>query len=204
MDSSLSLPLKFKTPDIWASQVLADPLALLSDHLYLEKKAASNALQLLNRWPDSDQQPLEWAMMLSTVAKDETQHLHMVARLLKKRGGKLQRFHRNPYTAGLHQFIRKGLWTKEVVDQLLITAIIEARSCERFEVLGRNCKDEELAKFYTGLCSSEMGHYTLFYQLAEKIMPKPDVQARWEILLQNEAELMQVQPVGPRIHSGHQ
>lgn len=132
----LELPLKYCTPDAWAGQALRDPRALLSDHAYLEKKAASNALELLNRWPEP-LCPNDWVPTLAAIARDETAHLHSVVRLLSQRGGKLERLHKNPYASDLRQLVRKGAGTGKLVDRLLISALIEARSCERFQVLSQ-------------------------------------------------------------------
>ena len=124
--SSLELPLLCRTPDSWAEVVLEQPLALLSDHAYLEKKAASNALELLNRWPEPNG-PKNWVVTLSAVARDEASHLHAVTRLLDQRGGKLERLHRNLYANELRRLVRKGTGSREILDRLLVAALIEAR-----------------------------------------------------------------------------
>jgi tRNA 2-(methylsulfanyl)-N6-isopentenyladenosine37 hydroxylase len=198
---SLELPLLCRTPDSWAEAVLEQPLALLSDHAYLEKKAASNALELLNRWPEPTC-PENWVVTLSAVARDEASHLHAVARLLDQRGGRLERLHRNLYANDLRKLVRKGSGSREVLDRLLVAALIEARSCERFKVLARCCPDSELAQFYRSLWSSEFGHYAVFLRLAEDIVPGREVQTRWEQMVEAEAPIMTMQPSGPRIHSG--
>ena len=198
---SPELPLQYRTPDFWAEQVLQEMLALLSDHAYLERKAASNALELLNRWPEPSA-PDHWVETLAAVARDETAHLLSVSRLLEQRGGKLERLHRNPYAHDLRKLVRKGSGTEELVDRLLVAALIEARSCERFEVLSRCCSDVELAQFYRSLWSSEFGHYVVFLRLAESIMPVTVVAARWTEMVAAETAIIQAQPPGPRIHSG--
>jgi tRNA 2-(methylsulfanyl)-N6-isopentenyladenosine37 hydroxylase len=199
--SSLELPLLHRTPDSWAEAVLEQPLALLSDHAYLEKKAASNALELLNRWPEPSC-PKNWVVTLSAVARDEASHLQAVIRLLDQRGGKLERLHRNPYANDLRRLVRKGTGSHEILDRLLVAALIEARSCERFEVLARCCPDLELAQFYRSLWSSEFGHYTVFLRLAEEVIPAREVQRRWEQMVEAEARIITTQSPGPRIHSG--
>src|SRR5581483_4790040 len=168
MNATVDLPLHVQTPDRWAAQVLAHPLALLNDHAYLEKKAASNALELLNRWPEP-KAPRGWATTLAGIARDEASHLAAVCRLLHQRGGKLERVHKNPYANALRSLVRKGQGRKEIVDRLLISALIEARSCERFEVLARALTDEGLAALYLGLFTSEMKHYRVFVRLAGDI-----------------------------------
>jgi len=195
------LPLLVRTPDSWGERALQEPLALLNDHAYLEKKAALNALELLNRWPEPDP-PEVWASTLAAVANDETAHLNSVIRILARRGGRLERTHRNPYASALRGLVRKGLGTEELVDRLLISALIEARSCERFLVLARVGEDRELTRFYTRLGASELGHYNVFLMLAERVLPAPRVQERWGELLEAESEILRAQSPGPRMHSG--
>ena len=194
------LPLKYETPAQWATAVLADPLALLNDHAHLEKKAASNALELLNRWPEP-RPPENWVAAMTAVARDEVEHLAVVCRLLARRGGKLTKQHSNPYAGDLHKLVRKGLGPTELVDRLLISSLIEARSCERFKLLADVCGDVELAKLYKGLWASEHGHYLSFLQLAEQLQPADAVAVRWSEMLDLEAAIIQSQPTGPRMHS---
>ena len=195
------LPLRYSTPPAWAEAVLAQPLPLLNDHAHLEKKAASNALELLNRWPEPNP-PENWVAAMTAVARDEVEHLAVVSRLLARRGGRLTRQHANPYAAELHKLVRRGTGPGELVDRLMISALIEARSCERFKLLAAACEDRELAKLYRGLWASEHGHYRTFIQLAEQIQPESVVAKRWDQMLNAEAKLIKAQPAGPRMHSG--
>jgi tRNA-(ms[2]io[6]A)-hydroxylase len=195
------LPLRYTTPPAWANAVLAQPLALLNDHAHLEKKAASNALELLNRWPEPNP-PENWVAAMTAVARDEVEHLAVVSRLLARRGGRLTRQHANPYASELHKLVRRGTGPGELVDRLMISALIEARSCERFQLLAEACEDRELAKLYKGLWASEHGHYRTFIQLAEQIQPEQVVAKRWDEMLDAEAKLIEGQPAGPRMHSG--
>lgn len=195
------LPLRYQTPSAWATQVLREPLELLNDHAHLEKKAASNALELLNRWPEP-RPPENWVTAMTAIARDEVDHLATVCRLLARRGGKLTKSHSNPYANALHGLVRKGLGTEELVDRLMISSLIEARSCERFFLLGQACEDVELKKLYQNLWASEHGHYLSFIQLAEQILPSDVVAKRWEQMLDSEAGIIQKQPVGPRMHGG--
>ncbi len=196
------LPLLFETPRDWARGVLSEKLALLNDHAHLEKKAAANALELLNRWPEP-RPPENWVAAMTAVARDEVDHLATVTRLLARRGGKLTKSHSNPYASALHQLVRKGLGTEELVDRLLISSLIEARSCERFRLLGESASDDaELAKLYRNLWASEHGHYLSFLQLAEGVMERSLVQKRWQEMLKAESEIIQRQAPGARMHSG--
>ena len=187
--TSDSLPLRSKTPLAWGQEVLKEPLKLLVDHAFLERKAAGNAMELLTRWP-GDWTP-GWVELMTGIARDEAAHLSQVTR-----------FHACPYAAALRALVRKGV-QGELVDRLLVSALIEARSCERFSVLADAASsDEELAKFYKALYSSEMGHYKVFLKLAVKVAGRRDALCRWEQLLHEEARIIGEQDPGPRIHSG--
>jgi tRNA-(ms[2]io[6]A)-hydroxylase len=193
-----SLPLLSQTPISWGHTVLAEPLALLIDHAFLERKAANNALELMTKWPGNHVSG--WVETMTSVARDEAAHLSQVTRLIARRGGTLDRVHKNPYANELRQLVRKGE-NGEVLDRLFVSALIEARSCERFGVLAE-VADEELAKFYKALYSSELGHYKVFLKLAAKIAGRKNADARWQEMLSAEAEILARQEPGPRIHSG--
>ena len=196
------LPLRYQTPDAWAHVALQDPLALLNDHAYLERKAAGNALELLNRWPEPNP-PEYWVEKMTAIARDEVEHLATVTRLLARRGGQLERHHRNPYANDLRRLVRSGTGPLELMDRLMVSALIEARSCERFEVLSRCSDDAELVRLYSELWASENGHYRIFIDLARKVIDDDAaVEARWNTILDAEAELIQNQPPGPRMHAG--
>jgi len=193
------LPLHSRTPVEWGRAVLAEPISLLIDHAFLEKKAATNAMELLTRWPDDWLEG--WVEAMTAVARDEAAHLAQVMRILLARGGRLDRFHKNPYANALRQLVRKGERT-ETLDRLLVAALIEIRSCERFSVLAVAAEDAELAAFYRVLFSSELGHYRVFLNLAAKFTRPKDLEARWQEMLAAEARILAEQEPGPRIHSG--
>jgi len=203
LDPIAALPLRSRTPVEWGRSVLADPIALLIDHAFLEKKAANNAMELMTHWP-GDWLP-GWVDAMTAVARDETAHLAHVIRLLSRKGGKLARTHKNPYANALRLLVRKGD-TNEIIDRLFVSALIELRSCERFAILARTAdgpaQDADLASFYGALCASEMGHYKMFLKLARKIAPRASVDARWHDMLESEARIIAEQSPGPRIHSG--
>jgi len=194
-----ALPLHSRTPVEWGRAALADLIPLLIDHAFLEKKAAVNAMELLTRWPNEWLDG--WVETMTGVARDEANHLAQVVRLLLARGGRLDRFHKNPYAKGLRLLVRKGM-PSELLDRLLVAALIEARSCERFAVLAAASDDEELAAFYRALYSSELGHYTVFLKLARKFTKDEAVETRWQEMLAAEARILAEQAPGPRIHSG--
>lgn len=194
------LPLHSRTPIEWGRAVLADPIPLLIDHAFLEKKAATNAMELLTRWPDDWLDG--WVETMTAVARDEANHLAQVVRLLLARGGRMDRYHKNPYAGALRQLVRKGEPT-ELLDRLLVAALIEVRSCERFAVLAEASEDAELAAFYRSLYASEFGHYTVFLKLARRFTKAAVVEARWQEMLAGEAAILAAQEPGPRIHSGY-
>lgn len=201
------LPLRYETPLEWADGALADPLALLNDHAHLEKKAAGNALDLLNQWPDPTP-PEYWVEKMTAIARDEVEHLAIVTRLLSRRGGRLSKHHRNAYANALREKVRVGQGPREVMDRLMISALIEARSCERFALLSQRCPDRELAKLYSGLWASEKGHYLAFIEVARQLptvgraVAAAAVEKRWGEWLEIEARVITAQPPGPRMHSG--
>lgn len=197
-----SLPLLSRTPIAWGRAMLADPIALLVDHAFLEKKAANNAMDLLTHWPN-DWLP-GWVETMTSVARDEAAHLAQVIRILVKRGGRLTRVHKNPYANGLRTMVRKGAGSDETIDRLFVSALIEARSCERFSVLAAAAAetDDELAGFYKALFSSELGHYRVFLKLAYKLAPRAQVDTRWRLMLEHESRVLAAQEPGFRIHSG--
>jgi tRNA-(ms[2]io[6]A)-hydroxylase len=195
------LPLRTRTPLAWAHSALADPIALLNDHAFLEMKAAQNAMDLMTRWPNTWLPG--WVEAMTSVARDEAAHLAQVTRVLIKRGGRLVRSHKAAYPRDLRARVRNG-GSDELLDRLCVSALIEARSCERFAVLAEAAaeKEPDLAKFYHALFASEMGHYKIFLKLANKIAPPDAVALRWSEWLDLEAEILAAQKPGSLIHSG--
>lgn len=196
----IDLPLTYQTPSMWAERVLERPLELLNDHAHLEKKAAANALELLLRWPQSHP-PETWVQSMTSIANDEVEHLQTVTGLLARRGGELTRNHNNAYASALRKEVRIGRGNEELVDRLLISALIEARSCERFYLLAGHAKDAELAKLYANLYASEAGHYRVFLSHAKTLKPALDVEMRWKELLETEAKCIEKQPFTYTMHS---
>jgi tRNA-(ms[2]io[6]A)-hydroxylase len=196
---AIELPLHSQTPIEWGLAVLADPIPLLIDHAFLEKKAATNALELLTRWPNDWLDG--WVEAMTGIARDELAHLAQVLRVLSSKGGRLDRFHKNHYANALRQLVRRGE-PVELLDRLLVAALIEVRSCERFSVLAAAASDPDLASFYSSLRASELGHYTVFLKLAQRFTRAKAVETRWQEMLAAEAVILAAQVPGPRIHSG--
>lgn len=193
------------TPVGWAETAAADPLSLLNDHAHLEKKAALNALALMHRGPTASSLQTGasgWVRLLAAIARDETEHLGRVLRLLEVRGGGMSPGHRNPYAAALHRHVRTGQGPAEVADLVLVSALIEARSCERFALLRAHVRDPELQALYAGLEASERGHHRVFLELAGLLLPPEVLGTEWARWCSREADAIQAQPPGPTMHSG--
>ena len=184
----------------WGPQALADPIALLIDHAFLEKKAALNAMDMLTRWPG--EWVSGWVESMTTVARDEAVHLRQATHILVKRGGRLGRNHMCAYAKGLRFLVRTG-GGHEIIDRLFVSALIECRSCERFAILAETALDKELAAFYRSLFTSELGHYSVFVNLARMIgRENPEaVESRWNEMLESEGRIIRSQLPGSRIHS---
>jgi tRNA-(ms[2]io[6]A)-hydroxylase len=139
---------------------------------------------------------------MTAVARDEVEHLATVVKIIARRGGKFSRMHRNPYASALRNTVRLGQGPDELADRLMVSALIEARSCERFYLLAEGVDDEQLRRLYRNLWASEAGHYRIFIDLALQLETSEPVQDRWHEMLDIEAELIATQPPGPRIHGG--
>ncbi len=134
------------------------------------------------------------------MARDEVGHLGAVVSRLADRGGALPRTFSNPYASDLRDLVRMGQGPDETVDLLLVSALIECRSCERFAHLAAT--DHDLAGFFGSLMASELGHHRLFNSLAASVVGRDAATVRWQELLAAEGDLAAAQPPGPRIHSG--
>lgn len=182
------LGLKLPSDPRWADIAEKNLNDILTDHAYCEQKAASNCISLIVQYPEKEKLVDE----LSPVVTEEWGHFRMVVNQLKKRGLKLGRQRTDEYVKKLHQEIRKGgNPDKLFMDRLLVNALIEARSCERFKLLHQQLEDENLQKFYYDLMVSEAGHYKLFIQLAKHYLNPEEVDNRWNDLLTQEAKIIQ-------------
>ena len=200
-----TVPLACPTRQTWVDAALADVNALLDDHAQCELKAASNALAMVGRHPDND----ELVRRMSSLAKEEMVHYRMVRQVLLDRGGAPTRPLANPYMKGIARDRLSG--DKALLDDLLVCAIIEARSCERFLALTRGLSADDrglpdasqLAHFYERLARSESGHAHLFVALAEASFDPTLVQSELHRRARIEADTIESLPVTPRMHGGH-
>ena len=181
------LGLKLPTDPRWVNIVESNIDEILTDHAWCEQKAATNALSLIINNPNYP----ELVSALLIIVKEEVAHFEMVHNLILARGKVLGIERRDSYVNELYKFMQKGGSRKSsLVDRLLFSAMIEARSCERFRVLSENIKDIELAKFYRELMISEAGHYTTFLGFARKYGDDIDVDKRWKDWLEYEASII--------------
>lgn len=181
------LGLKLPTDPRWVNIVETNISEILTDHAYCEQKACTNAINLIVHFPECSD--LVEAML--ALAKEELEHFQQVHQKIMERGFSLGRERRDEYVFELNSFIRKGFTRNFVlVDKLLFSALVEARSCERFKVLSENINDEELRKFYYELMISEATHYTTFLKFARQYAGDIDVEKRWQEFLEFEAEII--------------
>ena len=181
------LGLKLPTDPRWVNIVEKNIDDILTDHAFCEQKAASTAISLIVGFPEYT----ELVSEMTALVREEMGHFKMVHDLIIARGQTLGRDRKDSYVIALLSFFPKGgSRTTQLVHRLLIAALIEARSCERFRLLSENIKDKELAKFYRDLMASEANHYTLFLNFARTFGERKEVDKKWSDLLEYEADLM--------------
>lgn len=195
---SFKLGLKLPTDPRWVNIAEKNIEEILVDHAYCEQKAASSCISLIVQFPEKTKLVND----LTPVVAEEWNHFERVLGELKKRGYKLGRQRVDDYVKALNSIsIKGGSRDSQLLEKLLVNALIEARSCERFRLLWKNLKDKNLSKFYHELMISEAGHYKNFLSLAKHYIPEEKVKVRWNELLKQEAEIMQsMKPRSDRIH----
>ncbi|WP_425075708.1 tRNA-(ms[2]io[6]A)-hydroxylase [Psychroserpens sp. S379A] len=191
------LHLKLETDPRWATIAEENIEEILTDHAWCEQKAATNAITIITHNPQYE----DLVTDLLELAKEELEHFQMVHNIIKARGYKLGRERKDSYVNELYKFMNKGgSHLQSMVDRLLFSAMIEARSCERFKLLSQRIKDPELSKFYYDLMVSEAGHYTTFITFARKYGKDIDVDKRWAALVEFEGELIKSYGKSESIH----
>jgi tRNA-(ms[2]io[6]A)-hydroxylase len=191
------LGLQFETETSWAEIAKDNLQQILTDHAFLEQKAASNAVSIIINYSEET----ELVKEMSNIAIEEMQHFKMVHLLMVKRGMVLGREQKNDYAIRLQKFFNKTKNRKDaLIQRLLVAALIEARSCERFKVFSENMEDEELSKFYNNLMISEANHYTTFLKFAREYEDREIVDNKWNALVAFEAEMMKERGNLARIH----
>ncbi|WP_111630498.1 tRNA-(ms[2]io[6]A)-hydroxylase [Larkinella arboricola] len=165
---------------------------ILIDHAFCEQKAASSCISLIVQYPEHE----KLVEVLTPVVAEEWGHFQRVLKELRKRNIPLGKPRKDEYVNQLQGILRKpGDRNEQLMEKLLLNALIEARSAERFKLLSESLTDENLQKFYRELMISEAGHYRNFIDLAEEYVPKEKVRKRWKELLEAEAEIMKTMEV---------
>jgi tRNA-(ms[2]io[6]A)-hydroxylase len=191
------LGLKLATDNRWAILAETNIEELLTDHAWCEQKAATNAITIIATNPERT----ELVTDLLLLAQEELDHFRMVHDIIKERGFTLGKERKDSYVNQLFKArIKGGNRHQALIDRLLFSAMIEARSCERFKVLSENIKDKKLAKFYYDLMVSEAGHYTTFLGFARKYSEGIDVEKQWKELLVLEGEIIKNYGISESIH----
>lgn len=190
------LSLHAPTPDRWLEQVTPHIDLLLIDHAHCEKKAAGVAMNLLFSYVED----AELTCAMTEIVREELDHFHQVRALLDRRGIRFYKLSPSGYAARLHALASKQE-PGRAVDRLLIAALIEARSCERFGLLRDHLADRELADFYGSLFESEARHHSTYVRLAKNFRSEEQVKSRLAELAAAEAAIIAIGEDQPRMHS---
>ena len=192
------LGLELPTDPRWVGIAEMNIREILIDHAYCEQKAASSVISLIIQFHDRPQ----LVETLTPVVTEEWEHFQQVLRKLSERGWTLGKPRRDEYVERLTVIQKKGgSRDQHLVEKLLLNALIEARSCERFRLLWKEIADEDLRNFYHALMVSEAGHYKNFISLAKQFVEPNYVQKRWKEWLEAEAEIIKTLEVRPdRMH----
>ena len=188
--------LRARTPAGWTDAAVADLPTLLVDHANCEKKAASTALALIFAYPED--RPLNVA--LSRLAREELKHFEQVERLMKKLDVPHQRLKPGRYAAELRKLVRTHE-PRRKLDLMIVHALIEARSCERFRLLSKRLP-AEVRQLYEQLERSEARHFEIYLQFAQREFGADEIAARLELISAREAELATQPDRELRFHSG--
>ncbi len=194
------LHLQSTTSERWLAQVDASLDDILIDHAHCEKKAAGTALNLIFAYVED----AELCREMTLIVNEELEHFHLVLGLLEKRGVPFRRLKPSTYGRQLNDLVRKGE-PERAIDRLLIAGLIEARSCERFQVLADHLDargdEQELADFYRSLFESEARHHAVYTRLATHFGDDQEVVSRLEELSTQEAAIIGIGEELPRVHS---
>jgi tRNA-(ms[2]io[6]A)-hydroxylase len=192
------LGLELPTDPRWTGDALENIQEVLVDHAYCEQKAASSCISLILQFPEKDR----LVQALTPVVAEEWRHFERVLAELRKRGMGLGTQRKDEYVERLQKAAKKGgSRDEQLMEKLLLNALIEARSCERFRLLWKELKDPELSLFYYELMVAEAGHYKMFLALAKEYADPKKVEIRWREWLKLETDVIQTLRVrGDRMH----
>ncbi|MEO0928294.1 MAG: tRNA-(ms[2]io[6]A)-hydroxylase [Cyanobacteria bacterium J06643_13] len=180
----------------WIAMAIANLDTILLDHSHCERKAAGSALNLMFRYPAHQ----KLVQQLTAIAQEELSHFDQVNQWLAKRNIPLAALNSPPYFARLKSQVRHAE-PDRLIDLMLVSAIIEARSHERLGLIGEHCPDPELAKFYRSLMASEARHYGIYWVLAEEYSDRPTIKSRLRELAEYESSILATLHPEPRLHS---
>jgi len=189
------LDLRVATPESWLDVVFADFGAFLVDHALCERKASAMGLSLVAKYPDRT------AILdpLIAFSREELEHFHIMYRIVEKRGLCLMGDEKDVYVNALRKLSRSG-GDDLFLDRLLVPGVVEARGCERLQMVAARLEDPELAAVYLDLARAESRHHGLFFRLARHYFSEEVVRARADVLLDHEAELVQRLPFRAAVH----
>ena len=190
------LSLKSASKERWLKQVDEHLDEMLIDHAHCEKKAAGCAMNLIFAYVENQTLCRE----LTEIVNEELEHFQMVLDLLAEYQIPFRRLKPGPYGRKLNDLVRK-FEPHKAIDRLLVASLIEARSCERFELLSRHVKDKKLADFYASLFESEARHHTTYVRMAKMFGPDDQVKERLHELSEQEAQIVEQGSDLPRMHS---
>ena len=190
------LNLHCPTPERWLAQVEGHLDLLLIDHAHCEKKAAGVAMNLLFSYVEH----ANLTRAMTEIVQEELDHFHQVRAIIDRRGIRFRKLPPSQYGTRLHALVNKHE-PQRAVDRLLVAALIEARSCERFGLLRERLADRELADFYGSLFESEARHHSTYVRLAKEFQPDDSVHTRLAKLAEEEARIITEGETAPRMHS---
>ena len=191
------LGLKLPTDPRWVNIAEKTIEDILIDHAFCEQKAATTGISLIVKYPEKKKLVDE----VTPLVAEEWGHFRKVLKEMGKRGIELGKSRKDDYVVGLHKHMIKGDAKRQLLENLLICALIEARSCERFRLLSLYCSDENLKSFYHEFMVSEAGHYRMFIDLAKEYYPEDQVKKRWEEWLKIESDVLaNLELRGDRVH----
>lgn len=191
------LGLKLPTDPRWVNIAEKSIDDILIDHAFCEQKAASTGISLIVRYSNLTKLVEE----VTPLVAEEWGHFRRVLKEMAKRGVSLGRARKDDYVIGLQSYMIKGNSQGLLLEKLLVSALIEARSCERFRLLSLYCSDESLRGFYHEFMVSEAGHYRMFIDLAKEYYPEDQVKKRWQEWLEIEAKVLAgLELRGDRVH----
>ncbi len=192
------LGLKLPTDPRWVNLAEMDLAEILTDHAYCEQKAATSCISLIQQYPEK----IDMVREIAPIVTEEWGHFRLVLAEMDKRKLTLGKQRKDEYVNALRKFQKKdGSWEDRLVEKLLVFALIEARSCERFRLLSLHIADEDLKEFYHKFMVSEAGHYRMFIDLAKRYGGEERIKARWQEYLEKEAEILEEMTLrGDRMH----